>query len=287
MLSNKYIKTKQQLWAKRNNISVVGSRITSGVRNYTKNFDENFFDTLTEKTKECFEKGDGNELHSSGIHLPKMQALHSSSSIAVNFFQYWENKKSYHEITHALGLTNAGNRYSNKIVFEKKFVIDNKFSIPPNIDVVIENDSSLNGLQFAIECKFTEAYSSRHHNGIDEKYFNLVDIWNGIPHLKEYALKINISDELNQYLHAAQLIKHILGLRKKYKNKFMLLYLFYDTIGNVSKIHRDEIEWFKKVCEQDKISFKSISYQEVIINLFKHYYSGNEEYINYLSDRYL
>jgi hypothetical protein len=95
--------------------------------------------------------------------LAKMRALHSSSALAVNIFQYWDKKKKVYQIAHACGLCNKGNQTTEKVKFEQKFVISKKFSFSPNIDVVIENKDRAQYEIFAIECKFSEAYGSYGH----------------------------------------------------------------------------------------------------------------------------
>jgi hypothetical protein len=141
---------------------------------------------------------------------------------------------------------------------------------------------------FAIECKFSEAYSSRRHSGIDTKYLDLENIWKGLPNLHRLSKKISPEDNRFKHLHAAQLVKHILGLNKKYgKNKFRLLYLWYDCLGDVGSIHREEVEEFKKKVKADNIYFHALSYQELIIKLSKEYRDTHGDYIKYIANRYL
>ena len=112
--------------------------------------------------------------------------------------------------------------------------------------------------------------------------------WKYIPNLFKFANTISPDDKNFNYLHPAQLIKHILGLKKEYgKNGFRLLYLWYDVLGNDGCEHRREIEIFTKIAKSDNIKFHSISYQELIIKMQSEFYCGNEKYIDYLTDRYL
>ena len=68
---------------------------------------------------------------------------------------------------------------------------------------------------------------------------------------------------------------------------FYLVYLWYDVLGEDGFRHREEIEQFAKIAEADGIRFKHITYQEVIANLSKDFYEGNEAYCDYLTERYL
>jgi len=222
-----------------------------------------------------------------------MKAIHSSSAIAVNLFQYWQNKDVY-PIVYACKLcskhpskTGSIDKSANKIKFEEKFEISNDKSLfprTPNIDIVIADFQSQ---IYAIESKFTEPYR-KSHTGIGQKYIDNAPFWNGLSNLYELAKEICPDNTKFQYLDAAQLIKHILGLTKNHnKNGFRLLYLWYDVIGQDGAEHRKEIEQFAEIAKGDNVKFSHITCQEVIIKLSKEFYDGNENYCDYLTDRYL
>lgn len=106
-----------------------------------------------------------------------MQALHSSSALDVNIFQYWQKLNHVPLIAAACGLCRRGNKVSEKIVFENKYPIDNRFPVPPNIDVVIYNLNSFKYKRFAIECKYSEVYITQMHSWIKSEYMSLEGIW--------------------------------------------------------------------------------------------------------------
>jgi len=281
-----YIQTKQQIWAKSQGINLIGSKGNRGEKNYTTTLNENLFLPMVSTVKQAFDEGDGNELNQHDGFPVKMQALHSSSALAVNVFQYWMTKK-ISTIASACGLCRRDNTSPKSISFEKKFEINEEFQFSPNIDVVIENSSNFNFKVFAIECKFTEAYSTIGHAGLKEKYISLENIWVDIPNIYLLAQRISPNDKEFNYLHPAQLIKHILGLKRKYgKNGFRLLYLWYDTSGEEGFRHKEEIERFTKICKKDGVKIHSISYQELILRLRKDCLNEHSEYVNYLSNRY-
>jgi len=215
-----------------------------------------------------------------------MYALHSSSAIAVNILQYW-NTKSVSDLAYALGLCQKDNKYVTNIRFEQKYKIDKSFGTSPNIDVVIMNNEKSKLKAFGIECKFTEAYSSN-HPGLKEKYITSIPKqWEDIPELFNLGKTLCPDDNHYKHLHPAQLIKHILGMKKIYgKSGFKLLYLWYDTIGHEGSNHRKEIDTFSEVTKNDKINFQAISYQELIAKINLNLLNGNENYIDYMMDRY-
>jgi len=296
MNAHEYILSKQIQWAHNNDIKLVGSEKARGRPAYTQNLNENLFEPLNPDVEKQIGEGDGGETKPKKGVLPKMRAVHSSSALGVNIFQYWMNINQIPKIAAACGLCSKNNNTPQKMTFEEKFQISKKFIFSPNIDVTIENSEESKYKLFAIECKFSEAYTSRGHSGIDPKYLDIKDIWKGIPRLHKLAKKISPDDNRFKYLHEAQLIKHILGLKKyildlekkdKVKKSFRLLYLWYDCIGHEGSKHRKEIESFTKTAKSDKIKFHAMSYQELIIKLSKEYRDTHKEYFKYITSRYL
>ncbi len=219
-----------------------------------------------------------------------MQALHSSAALSVNIFQYWQNVNQLSVIAAACGFCQKGNMISERIVFEDNYPVDDdsgKFPIAPNIDVVFHNSNRSNIQRFAVECKFSEAYRPRMKSGLRPAYLDLVHLWSDIPNLRSFAESISPTESFT-YLHSAQLIKHILGLKRRFgRFGFRLLYLWYDAFGHEGALHRDEINKFSRIAKADKLYFDALSYQELILSLSKHYRQEHSDYIRYLSARYL
>jgi hypothetical protein len=287
MNAYEYITNKQIQWALNHGIPLQGSKGSQGRHAYTSELNQNLFEPLNPDVRKSFEQGDGNEIKGNPA---KMQALHSSSALGVNVFQYWQSIGQVSVIASACGFCRKGSIVSEKIVFEDKYRIDDnldKFPIAPNIDVVFHNSDTTRFKRFAVECKFSEAYGSQKHTGLKPAYLELFQLWSDIPNLYDYAKSI-CPDENFTYLHSAQLIKHILGLKKKFdKDGFRLLYLWYDVLGKEGAIHKDEIEEFVKVTKKDSIYFDAMSYQELILALSKDNRQEHNDYIKYLTERYL
>ena len=286
MNAYEYITTKQIRWAMNHDIQLIGSKGSKGLLAYTHELDKNLFEPLSLEVRKSFEQGDGNEISGSPA---KMQAVHSSSALGVNVFQYWQKNGQLSVIASACGFCRKGNPVSEKIMFEDKYRIDenlDKFPIPPNIDVVFHNSDSFEFKRFAVECKFSEAYGSYKHNGLRPAYLDLLPLWSDIPNLFNYAESI-CPNENFIYLHSAQLIKHILGLKNHFDKKgFKLLYLWYDVLGKEGSIHREEIEKFSEVAKADKINFLAMSFQELIHAMSKDIKPEHKDYIKYLTERY-
>jgi len=176
---------------------------------------------------------------------------------------------------------------SGEIKFEQKFKIDDRFQYSPNLDVVFFPSQPRKFKAFAIECKFTEAYSSRKHGGLDQKYFTNESAWDNLTSIKRLAKKISPVDSQFSFLHAAQLIKHILGLNCQFgHSRFRLLYLWYDALGGSGFRHRQEVEEFSNIARSDGVLFHATTYQELIVCLAQ-YREQHKKYVSYLTDRYL
>lgn len=282
-----YILSKQTAWATNFGITLVGSKGERGRPAYTRELDQNLFQPLLPDVQKSFADGDGDEL---GLkEFPgKMQAIHSSSALGVNIFQYWKSINAVPVIAAQCGLCRSGSQVSKDIYFEEKYPIKDKFGYYPNIDIVIHNAPSSKIKRFAVECKFSEAYGAHKHGGLKAKYLELADLWADIPNLQDLAKIISPDDNKFVHLHPAQLVKHILGLKRQFgKAGFRLLYLWYDVLGDQGKRHRDEILEFTEVTKIDDIKFHSLTYQELIISLAKKLREEHPNYIRYLTERYL
>jgi len=282
-----YILAKQEEWAKNRGLDLIGSKINRGRPVYTNDLKQNLFQPLLPDVRTSFMSADGNELGSANVP-GKMQAIHSSSALTVNVFQYWKSISKVPVIAAACGLCKTGSGVSFDLRFEEKHSIDDSFGFHPNIDVVIHNKAESRIQRFAIECKFSEAYGAYKHTGLKRKYLSCGNIWDDIPKLRALAQRISPVDKEFQHLHPAQLIKHILAMKRHFKlGGFRLLYLWYDVLGEQGKCHRDEVEEFGKVTKEDGIKFHSLTYQELIISLAKRLSADHKEYIQYFTERYL
>lgn len=282
-----YILSKQTAWATNSGITLVGSKGKLGRPAYTCNLNQNLFQQLLPDVEKSFTAGDGGELGSTKFP-GKIQAIHSSSALGVNVFQYWKSIDAVPVIAAQCGLCRVGSQVSSGIYFEEKYPISDTFGFHPNIDVVIHNAPSAKIKRFAVECKFSEAYGAYKHGGLKAKYLGLDDLWAGIPNLLSFAKRISPDDHEFAHLHPAQLVKHILGLKRQFgRAGFRLLYLWYDVLGDQGKRHRDEVLKFTEVTKSDGIKFHSLTYQELIVTLARKLRTEHPDYIRYLTERYL
>jgi hypothetical protein len=283
------IKKRQVQWALNEGIPLLGSSGDRGEQVYCPSVEENLFEPISEIAREQIASGDGNELYSAGPVRAKMQALHSSSALPVNIFHYWHRNGQLDAIVSACGFSQPGVCRSSQLEFEKKFKIFGSAQFNPNLDVVFINEPASKFKFFAVESKFTEPYSSRPHGGLSEKYLLDGPLWKNIPNLHQLATSLCPNDLDFEYLHASQLIKHILGLIKCSggKSGFKLLYLWYDVFGADGEKHRLEIQRFSEVARTDGVIVLQKSYQELILTMAERQRESHPDYVSYITRRYL
>jgi len=195
MNASEYILLKQTQWALNRGIRLIGSKGKRGRPAYAPELEQNLLEPMDPCVRQCFEQGDGKEIKGSLDSPAKMQAVHSSSALGLNIFYYWQKINQVPVIAAACGFCQKGKNISQRIVFEDKYPIDNKFQFSPNIDVVFWNSESSQHKRYAVECKFAEAYGSRRHSGLKAEYISLSNVWQDIPALYGLAKSISICPE--------------------------------------------------------------------------------------------
>jgi hypothetical protein len=288
MRGYEYILAKQTSWARNQGLSLVGSQGDRGRPAYLPHLDDNLFEPLLPDVYEAFAAGKGGELGDGGIG--KMQAVHSSSALAVNVFQYWQRVSNPSVIAAACGLCSRESDAPARIRFEvTDYAVNDAFPVPPNIDVVIECGRGSRIAAFGIECKFSEAYGSHRHGGLKPRYLSeCSELWSDLPRLSKLASAISPDDDDFKYLHPAQLLKHLLALKRQFGPAgFRLMYLWYDVPGADGAAHRGEIDRFAQSAKEDGVHFHSMSYQELIVKLASSLQREHADYVSYLTGRYL
>ena len=268
MEAEKNIRDAQKVWAESNGLSFCSE-------GYVCNVEANLWKPLSAHAQDAFERGAGSELR---CH---MRALHSSSALAANFFDYW-TKRDKAPLLSALGVDADG---VESLDFEAPFATGLR-GTPPHIDVAIRLNS---GCVVAIECKFTEHLerSTEGKSEFSESYFPSSDgLWiqKGLPQCQTFAEKLHKNRYRFEFLDPWQLLKHALGLAKQLGSRFSLYYLYYDHLGESSEAHKSEVACFAD-CVGDEIRFRALTYQEVFDKL-RASDQADSEYLDYLRCRY-
>ena len=202
---------RQRAWA-----TQAGSRVDA--RGYLGSIAENLYQPLSTRAQRAFSTGSGSELLDTHLRPAKMKALHSSAALAINFFDYWENRNPY-SLLHALGLDPK----PVSIEFEAQFPTGLGGS-PPNLDVAFRYDD---GAVIGLESKFSEWLTPKPANKelFKPKYFPEVGgLWSarGLPNCQTMVADIYAGRLRFRYLDVVQLLKHALGLATQHEGKFDL-----------------------------------------------------------------
>jgi hypothetical protein len=288
------IENWQLRWAEHNGIPTgapPGSP-TSRATGYVSAFEDNLFEPLSDRVKQQFIAGAGGELNAPDGHSGNMYAVYSSSALCVNLFHHWSRlleaapSNSGSPIQSLLAACGLPALLASNIDFEVANVVNPHFKVAPHLDVQISFAAD-RWKCAGIEAKFCEPYGDRKPSGLMPVYLQQMTLWKGWPHLRAFAERLSPNDLIHSHLHAAQLIKHLLGLRMQHGAKFILVYLWFDVPGaEAAGDHRREIESFSEILKCDGIAFVSKTYQEVFESLRR----GAEPcspHVEYLLKRYL
>lgn len=285
-----YIIERQRLWAERHGIRL-GSSLrhalseedrARGAKTRVYDLNDNLFEPLMPEARQEYEAGDGRELNTNSSD-GNMYAAHSSSALCCNVFHYWRRLGQFDMIAKACRLPSTNIK---ELRFETKHPIAKRFDRAPNLDVQFGYGGSSRLKASAIECKFEEPFS-RQHNGLKSAYLEDSSLWHDLPSCHEIAVQVSPEDRTFKHLHAAQLLKHILGLKNSFgKDGFRLLYLWYAVPGMEGVLHSQEITRFADCVAKDGIMFQSLTYQQVIARLATDCGEAHLPYVHYVTERY-
>jgi hypothetical protein len=243
---------RQQTWA-------TGKGLAFDAKGHTENLDENLFSHMSQDVQSIFMRGKGNEL------TGKMKALHSSSALVYNFFEYWRGK-SLEPLERVLIAECCEPCELREFEYEQTFPTGLR-GTPPHLDVTLVGT---NGKKIAVESKFTEPYCKAKGGAFQASYFpEEPGLWENreLPACQQLAQALQDGMVSYSYLDAHQLLKHILGLAKNDHN-FTLLYLWYEWPGPEATAHRVEIDDFAQRL-QGEVSFCSATYNALYADLCK------------------
>lgn len=237
---------------------------------------------LKAQTRADFMKADGHELTWKGKCPPKMQALYSSSAMAVNVFDYWRGTDDMGVVAKACGLP-VGD--IEDIEFEKKQRVPGGRSFCPNVDAWF---TYTGGQVVGVECKMVEPYRDK-HDAFKSAYLREEEQWRGWSNVRRLAERLNRDGPRFVHLDETQLITRLLALRAATgsTDKLSLVYLWYDVPVPAGERHRKEAEHFGNVLKRDRISFTSVTCQEIVGRLQKSAMSEHADYVSWMTERYI
>lgn len=279
-----FIYTRQRFWALRHGIPFDN-------QTYVAELNDNLFLPLSPGAIQDFQGGAGGELEGN------MYALHSSSALVVNVFDYWRLYDHIGPIFSTI-CPHLAHHAVEGLNFEVPVPINwpvppQGGAIPPHLDVVIryrdQADPDTRKI-VAIESKFREPYG-QNQGTFQDIYLDPANapLWQGLAPLHDLATQIHAGQVLYHRLKVAQLIKHILGLKSQFEvRNFGLLYLWYAVPGPAAVQHAQEIRGFRQLALActPPVNFRALTYQELIHALAGTQRETHGAYVDYLLERY-
>lgn len=268
MSSRAALLQRQLDWARK-------SGITTDPQGYVTSLEANLWRPLSPHALRAFQTGSGQELGR------KMKALHSSSALAVNFFDYWSTADKA-SLKLALGLESD----VQDICFEAQHPTGLRGN-PPNLDLCITLAS---GHTVAIESKFSEwiPRKSAAKPPLKPKYFeDDAKLWakRALRACQSLAFDLRDGKERFEHFDVPQMLKHALGLSTQLGSRFSLWYAYYEFECPESVQHREEVKRFAARVG-DEIRFKVMTYQDIFSRIKSPGQRFEPSYLQYLEERY-
>lgn len=198
--------------------------------------------------------GAGGELVATTHAKPKFHAVHSSAALTVNCFAPFKRNLQ--------DLSILGEAGFEHLEFERKF--NTGLRSPAHLDVVVTNARSI----ICLETKFTETFT-KHTANFGVSYKKRHERWCSVWVAQMESLQAHSQYE---YLDAAQVVKHALGIgRSSQKIKPKLFYLYWHPVdaeqceycANQHVKHQKEIKEFARAVAGATPSFYAMSYHEL------------------------
>jgi len=261
------VKKQQCLWAR-------GKGIDFDKRGYVKEHFDNLYNRhLMSQAQNEYQQADGAELDH------KMWALHSSSALVYNFFDYWRR-------TEVAALAQSLRLLAGPYTVALEHKLNKPPGVPgkkPNVDVFFFGGHLISPA--AVEAKFTEPYQRRTKMELKSAYVMAPCLWDNYPKCGILAAALTKNEGGFLYLDAPQLLKHIVGLRTAFdKGAFELIYLWYKVPGDIAARLESEINKFHEWVD-DEVRFRALTYQELFAGLMDRR-DSHVDWFEYMAERY-
>jgi hypothetical protein len=222
----------------------------------------------------------GSELTATPTRPPRLHSLTSSAALVENVFGWWRDR-DLGGLLAALGLDHGDGA---SLTLEEPLPTGLEGD-PPLADVALRWP---NGRLVAIESKLGEwlVRRPRSKSVFKDKYFPADPVWSaaGLPRCQALADDLQHGRERPKFLHAAQLLKHGLGLARAGQAKRTLVYLYYDVPGREAAVHRGELDRVGSRIAPE-IDLRIATYQD-LYRALRALPGVDADYLGYLGARY-
>jgi hypothetical protein len=161
---------QQRSWAQQRGIAV-----NARWSDYVAQLEDNLFQPLSPETRSEYMEGEGGELvPQKGGKPPKLFALHSSTALVCNLFDYWRHR-DVRVIAAACGVASG----CTALRFEQKRPIDLSFTTPPHPDCEFQG---IEVRPTAVESKFLEPlFPKKEEYRLHPVYTEQLSLWDELP----------------------------------------------------------------------------------------------------------
>jgi restriction endonuclease-like protein len=269
--AKKDLERKQRRWAE-------ATGVVFDARGYVRDEAANLWRPLSAGAIAGFARG--SERAPRATAPPRMTALCSSAALVANVFDHWTARDAG-PLLRALGFEEP----RATIAFEEPLATGLEGDAPTaDVFLTLPADRAV-----AIESKFSEWLVRRPRNKVvfKAKYFPSGRApWeaHGLPRCQALAAEIQSGAQRFRFLHAAQLLKHALGLASTRPAAFELRYLYYEWPTREAEEHRGEIERFAAAVDRE-VPFAALTYQTLFAKLDSDP-RVDRGYLDYLRARY-
>jgi hypothetical protein len=246
---------------------VTGRGAVLDSRGWAVDYHQNLFAALHVDTVREFEEAGELTEHNGG----RIAAPHSSTALAINMFDRWRGR-DFTSLGEAMQVDVA-----HMVGYEQPH--DLGFQRPAQPDIEFTDAA---GRPVAVEVKLREPYGGV-TNEFADRYFDTPGLWDGLPALRGLAMGIRDDETTFTTLHAAQLIKHALGLTRSYGTEFVLGYLWHYVPSDIGNQHVQELAEFATIASLD-LDFVSWTVDE-LLGSFDHD-GPDRTWLGYMTDRY-
>ncbi|HEX5048984.1 MAG TPA: hypothetical protein VFX89_17870 [Gammaproteobacteria bacterium] len=269
--AKKDLERRQRRWAE-------SAGVAFDARGYVREESANFRVPLSDGARLGLDRG--SERKPYATRPARTWALHSSAALVANVFDHWTGR-DLRPLLRALGRAEE----RAELAFEEPLVTGLEGDAPA-ADVALRLEG---GGLLAIESKFSEWLVRRPRNKAEfkAKYFPGRDrLWEAraLPRCQALAADIQSGARRFKWLHAAQLLKHALGLATSAPGAGALCYLYYDWPTREGRAHRAEVDAFAAALDTS-LPFAALSYQSLFGALSAEP-SVDRAYLDYLRARY-
>ena len=242
--------------------------------------DDNLFERLSGEARDDFTRGGGGELGQPG-ERGRIQAVHSSSALVCNWFDYWR-RRDFGILSSVFGATDLF-----VTLRLEAHVATGMRGADANLDVLL---TTANGSLFAIESKFSEPYTpSPAKSVLKPQYFaQNRSRWTevGLPGCQAVAERLRAGARDFAALDVAPLLKHMLALART-GHRWTLCCLWYEVPGQTADVHRTDVQTFSSQIGDDAVHFMTLTYQELFVRMARVASAEHTDYLEYLRARYV